>query len=160
MISFCNGFLKSMNKHTIFQHEEIQIHTNSVKCVGVSVIVPNLDGPVLKETFFLKCQVLQSQFKIKSENVCHNLGFWVLSQFKFLRLVTLWVCVFCHYLNFVFFLVFYFGHNLSFEFCHNLIFWVESQFQFLYSVIILKGYEGRNNADNFYCQTSLMILTE
>ena len=52
VISFCNGFLKSMNKHTIFQHEEIQIHTNSVKCVGVSVIVPNLDGPVLKETFF------------------------------------------------------------------------------------------------------------
>ena len=68
----------------------------------------------------------------------HNLSFWVLSQFDFLRFVTVWVFEFCHSLivfvpSWFFLKVF---HSLSFwvlspiEFCHILTFWVWSQFEF------------------------------
>ena len=52
---------------------------------------------------------------------CHNLKFWVLSQFEF------WVLSQFE---------FEFCPNLNFEFCHTLSFWFVSQFEFLSCVTI------------------------
>ena len=83
--------------------------------------------------------------------LCHNLSFWVLSQFEFLSFVTIWVFEFCHDLSFwvlstfgflsfvtfrffIFilsqFLFFSFVTIWVFKFCHNLCFWFLSLFEF------------------------------
>ena len=69
--------------------------------------------------------------------LCHNFGFWVLSQFEFLCFEKFLVIEFCH--NLLFF--FSFWQNLNFLvylffFCHILSFWILSLFKFLSFVTI------------------------
>ena len=80
---------------------------------------------------------------IRVFKLCHNLRFWVLSQFEFLSFDTVWVFEFSH--NLIFWVLYQFDfffkffHNLSFgvvtiwvfEFCRDLSFRVLSQFRFL-----------------------------
>ena len=57
----------------------------------------------------------KGQLLAPTEDFCHNLSFWVLSQFEFISLVTIWIFEFCHNLSF------FCCHNLSSWVCHNLI---------------------------------------
>ena len=71
-----------------------------------------------------RCQVVLTKRPFKDLSLielCHNLTFWVLSQFDFLSYHNLnfWVC-----------------HNMTFWFCHNMSFWVLPQLEFLSFVTI------------------------
>ena len=80
---------------------------------------------------------------------CNNLSFWVLLQFEFLSLVTIWalqqsfvtisVFEFCHYFNFWVSSPFEFLSFVTigvFEFDYNLSFWVPSQFEFFFFISV------------------------
>ena len=87
------------------------------------------DVKVWSWLFLLKYVTLTTTVTITTITIwvfefCHNLIFWVLSQFEFLSFVKIWFFYFCHIFSF-------------FLFCHNLSFLVLSQFEFLNFVAII-----------------------
>ena len=72
-----------------------------------------------------------SQFEFE---FCQNLSLWVLSQFEFLSFVTIWSFKFCQYLSFWLLSQFGFLSIVTIwvlDFCHNLSFRLLSHFEFL-----------------------------
>ena len=115
---------------------------------------------------------------------CHNLGFWVLSQFEFLSFMRIWVFQFHHnlslsfyhyssffsvssdfeFLGFIRIWVLEFHQNLSFwviriwvEIHQNVSFWVSSEFEFFW---FKKSFYGNTSfLVHFFLVTTVATIT-
>ena len=101
--------------------------------VEVSSLLFLLKGVILTTIVTTVTTVTNATITIWVFEFCHNLIFWVLSQFEFLSFVTIWVFEFRQNLSFWVLSQFEFFSFVTiyiFKFCHNLSFWVSSQFEF------------------------------
>ena len=100
--------------------------------------------------FFECCHNLNfwvlSQFKVLS--FCYNSRFWVLSQFEFFRFMTIWVFLVLLQFEFLSFSTIW-----VFKFHHNLSFWVLSQFEFFQTTTEdFPLFVRHNKLDKFSCR--------